>query len=75
MLMKTTESYFGKNSVIGVIYRHPTGNSHDFLETHLKAQGGERPKSQISPIFGHFVALDLLFPKCPRFSKSVKWFK
>ena len=40
---KTTESHFAeiinpneKNSVIGVIYRHPTGDSHDFLETHLK---------------------------------------
>ncbi len=27
----------GKNSVVGVIYRHPSGNSADFLETHLKS--------------------------------------
>jgi hypothetical protein len=40
---KTIESHFaeiinanGKNSIVGVIYRHPTGNSLDFLETHLK---------------------------------------
>jgi hypothetical protein len=26
----------GKNSIVGVIYRHPTGNSIDFLETYLK---------------------------------------
>ncbi len=26
----------GKNSVVGVIYRHPTGNPYDFLDTHLK---------------------------------------
>ena len=41
---KIIESYFaeiinqfGKNSIIGVIYRHPTGDSHDFLDTHLKS--------------------------------------
>ena len=40
---KTIESHFaeiinpnGINSVVSVIYRHPTGNSLDFLETHLK---------------------------------------
>ena len=40
---KTIESHFaeiinpnGTNSIIGVIYRHPSGNSLDFLETHLK---------------------------------------
>ena len=39
----TIESHFaeiikpnGKKSIIGVIYRHPTGNSLDFLETYLK---------------------------------------
>ena len=38
----TIESHFaeiinpnGKNSIIGVIYRHPSGDSLDFLETHL----------------------------------------
>ena len=40
---KTIESRFAeiinpnrKNSIIGVIYRHPTGNSIYFLETDLK---------------------------------------
>ena len=40
---KTIESHFaeiinttGKNIVVGVIYRHPTGNSVEFLETYLK---------------------------------------
>jgi exonuclease III len=40
---KTSESCFaeiinckGKNSIVGVIYRHPTGNSFDFIETYLK---------------------------------------
>ncbi len=26
----------GKNIVVGVIYRHPTGNPVDFIESHLK---------------------------------------